>query len=64
MKNKKIVLNIFLFLIGISFISSVRAEQQTLLPNQYWGLGETMSFADTLNFQISSNIGINVYIMD
>lgn len=53
--------SIFCLLIGISFVN---AESKTLSPNQYWGLGKNLDFADTLNFQITSSKGINVYIVD
>jgi len=55
-----LIISFFCLLMGIS---SVRADSKLLYPNQYWGLGKNMNFADTLNFRIECNGGANIYIM-
>lgn len=64
MKKKLTVILVLFSLFLLIGISSVRADQQTLSPNQYWGLGKYMHFGDELNFQLSSSRGINVYIVN
>jgi len=70
MKNNKIKL-VSIILIGFLCVligsPSIKAEIQTktLSPNQYWGLGTTLNFGDTLNFRIESDpLTINIYIMN
>jgi len=66
MKNKKVLFGIIIFLFaitGICSIQNVSAVGHTLSPRSYIGYSEYCNLGDTIDYEITSDIGVNVYIM-
>lgn len=67
MKNKKIACGTILLLFAISGLCSVidvSADSHNLSPRGYVGYSEYCNYGDTIDYEITSDRNINIYIMN